>query len=60
MLNFRNFGYQVVIDVIVREGVNFDYYGIDEEGFVFDVQSDYVVFIFDIIIILIYNQELLL
>ena len=41
MLNSRNSGYQVVTDVTAREAVNFDHYGIDEEGPVPDVQSDY-------------------
>lgn len=31
-------------DVTAREGVNFDHYGIDEEGPVPDVQSDYMQF----------------
>lgn len=58
MLNFRNSGYQAVTDVTAREGVNFDHYGIDEEGPVPDVQSDYAVSIPDTIITLTHNQEL--
>lgn len=58
MLNFRNSGYQAVTDVTAREGVNFDHHGIDEEGPVPDVQSDYAVSIPDTIITLTHNQEL--
>lgn len=58
MLNFRNSGYQAVTDVTAREGVNFDHYGIDEEGHVPDVQSDYEVSVPDTIITLTHNQEL--
>ena len=58
MLNFRNSGYQAVTDVTAREGVHFDHYGIDEEGPVPDVQSDYAVSVPDTITTLTHNQEL--
>ncbi|XP_073229075.1 uncharacterized protein [Porites lutea] len=58
MLNSRNSGYQVVTDVTAREAVNFDHYGIDEEGPVPDVQSDYAVSVPDTITTLTHNQEL--
>ena len=58
MLNFINSGHPAVTDVTAREGVNFDRYGIDEEGSVPDVQSDYVVSVPDTITTLTHNQEL--
>ncbi|CAH3153338.1 unnamed protein product [Porites lobata] len=58
MLNSRNSGYQVVTDVTATEAVNFDHYGIDEQGPVPDVQSDYAVSVPDTITTLTHNQEL--
>ena len=58
ILNSRNSGYQVVTDVTATEAVNFDHYGIDEQGPVPDVQSDYAVSVPDTITTLTHNQEL--
>lgn len=49
MLHFRNSGYQAVTDVTASEAVNFDHYGIDEEGPVPDMQRDYEVSVPDTI-----------
>lgn len=45
MLNYRNSGYQAVTDVTAGvDGTdNFNYYGIDEEGPVPEMQSDYAI-----------------
>ena len=43
MLNFRNSEYQAVADVTAVGAGNLDHYGIDEEGPVPDLQSDYAV-----------------
>ena len=58
MLHFRNSGYQAVTDVTISKAVNFDHYGIDEEGPVHDLQSDYAVLVPDTITIMTHNQEL--
>ena len=59
MLHFRNSGYKAVTDVTVRKTVNlFNHYGIDEEGPVPDMQSDYAVSVPDSITTLSHNQEL--
>ena len=44
--------------VIVSKAVNFDHHGIDEEGPVPDIQSDYSVSVPDTITTLTHNQEL--
>ena len=59
MLHFRNSGYKAVTDVTASKAVNlFNHYGIDEEGPVPDMQSDYAVSVPDTITTLTHNQEL--
>ncbi|CAH3140857.1 unnamed protein product, partial [Pocillopora meandrina] len=59
MLHFRNSRYKAVTDVTARKTVNlFNHYGIDEEGPVPDMQSDYAVSVPDTITTLSHNQEL--
>ena len=60
MLHFRNSGYKAVTDVTASKAVNFDHHGMDEEGPVPDMQSDYAVSVPDTITTLTHNQELLL
>ena len=45
-------------DVTANKVVNFDHCGIDEEGSVPDMQSDYAISVPDIITTLTHNQEL--
>ena len=45
-------------DVTASKAVNFDHHGIDEEGPVPDMQSDYAVSVPDTITTLTHNQEL--
>ncbi|RMX60227.1 hypothetical protein pdam_00019420 [Pocillopora damicornis] len=47
-----------VTDVTANKAVNFDHCGIDEEGSVPDMQSDYAISVPDIITTLTHNQEL--
>lgn len=59
MLHFRNSGYKTVTDVTASKAVSlFNHYGIDEEGPVPDIQSDYAVSVPDTITTLTLNQEL--
>ena len=59
MLHFRNSGYKAVTDVTASKAVNlFNHCGIDEEGPVPDMQSDYAVLVPDTITTLTHNQEL--
>ena len=44
-------------DVTANKAVNFDHGGIDEEGSVPDMQSDYAISVPDIITTLTHNQE---
>ena len=52
MLHFRNSGYQAVTDVTTGKAVDFDHYGIDEEGPVPYMQSNCTVSVPDTIITL--------
>ena len=59
ILHFRNSGYKAMTDVTTSKAVNFfNHYGIDEEGPVPDMQSDYAVSVPDTITTLTHNQEL--
>ena len=59
MLHFRNSGYKAVTDVTASKAVNlFNHYGIDEEGPVPDMQSDYAVLVPDTITTLTHHQKL--
>ena len=54
---FLNISHQAVTDVTANKAVNFDHCGIDEEGSVPDMQSDYAISVPDIITTLTHNQE---